>query len=77
MKWEQKSIKESQENQQEQQEKQWQLKRKKEGRQKKKEMKGVLDQSAGKTEPAAAAAVHVHTYQCWQVLGFQQVQVRL
>jgi hypothetical protein len=52
---------------------QWQLKRKKEGRQKKKEMKGVLDPSAGKTEPAAA--VHVRTYQCWQVLGFQQVQV--
>ncbi len=45
---------------------------KKEGGQKKKEMKGVLDQSAVKTEPAAAAAaVHVHTYQCWQV------QVRL
>jgi hypothetical protein len=54
------------------------LKGKKEGGQKKKETKGVLDQSAAKTEPAAAAAaVHVDTYPCWQVLGFQQVPVRL
>jgi hypothetical protein len=37
--------------------------KRKKGAKRRRKWKRVLDQSAGKTEPAAAAAVHVHTYQ--------------